>query len=67
LTVFNNLDFIDIFFFLESEEREVHQKYYEMLKWLSTLSAGFLVFSVQLGIPNIPNLLAGEIFPSEIR
>ena len=36
-------------------------------KWAALVSACLLVFSVQLGIQTLPNLLSGELFPSDIR
>ena len=36
-------------------------------KWAALITACCLVFSVQLGIQTLPQLLSGELFPSDVR
>ena len=37
------------------------------MKWGSLVSSSFLVFSVQLGVQTMPNLLSGVLFPANDR
>ena len=37
------------------------------MKWGSLVSSSFLVFSVQLGVQTMPNLLSGVFFPADVR
>ena len=37
------------------------------MKWGSLASSSFLVFSVQLGVQTMPNLLSGVLFPANDR
>ena len=37
------------------------------MKWGSLVSSSFLVFSVQLGVQTMPNLLSGVLFPADDR
>ena len=39
----------------------------DWIKWISLVSACTLVFGVQLGVQTLPNLLSGELFPSDVR
>ena len=36
-------------------------------RWLTVVSACFLMGSVQLGVQTLPYLYSGELFPSDIR
>ena len=38
-----------------------------IMKWSSLIFSSLLVFSVQLGVQTMPNLLSGELFPSNVR
>ena len=38
-----------------------------ILKWVALLTVCCIVFSVQLGVQTLPQLLSGELFPNDIR
>ena len=38
-----------------------------IMEWSALVFACLLVFSVQLGVQTMPNLLSGVLFPSDVR
>ena len=78
LIMLNNSDFISgiltvvsLFWFATSNlirhEKIGTKELQEAMKWGSLVSSSFLVFSVQLGVQTMPNLLSGVLFPAEDR
>ena len=43
------------------------EDYKAVLDWASVLFAGILVFSVNLGVQPMANLMTSELFPAEVR
>ena len=78
LIMLNNSDFISgiltvisLFWFATSNlirhEKIGTKELQAAMKWGSLVSSSFLVFSVQLGVQTMPNLLSGVLFPADVR
>ena len=48
-------------------DRDISSALATAMTWTSLAAACLLVFGVQLGIQTLPNLLSGELFPSDLR
>ena len=66
LTIISVLTFATCNYFLSNGI--LLSNYWEnIIQWMSLISAGSLVFAVQLGVQTLPLLLSGELFPSDVR
>ena len=66
LTIISVLTFATCNYFL-SNGIILSNYWNNIIQWISLVSAGSLVFAVQLGVQTLPLLLSGELFPSDVR
>ena len=67
LTIISVLIFATCNYFLSNTNGILSNYWNNIVQWISLISAGSLVFSVQLGVQTLPLLLSGELFPSDVR
>ena len=67
LTIISVLIFATCNYFLSNTNGILSNYCNNIVQWISLISAGSLVFSVQLGVQTLPLLLSGELFPSDVR
>ena len=67
LTIISVLTFATCNYFLSNTNGILSNYWNNIIQWISLVSAGSLVFAVQLGVQTLPLLLSGELFPSDVR
>ena len=63
LTIFSLLSFATCNYILNETEIKLKNE----IKWATLFCACLLVFAVQMGVQTIPQILSGELFPSDVR